>query len=128
MAVLMTTSDSAVFVHRGDTAAVLPGIPAVDSDWLLDIGQPAECTRVRVRALSREELDTAPNVVEVGRRGFIDRDGTMTDFDKILPAWQTSIAVLVGAVTNNPLLVRRFRWMENLPSEAPSQESSPAST
>lgn len=127
MACLIRKTDTAVFVPKGDPCAVLPGRESPDPDWLLEQGQPADCTRVRVRALTAEESLALSDgkdggVIEAGRIGFVELFGGEEKFDELPGVWQAAIGLLVLAVTGNPLIGARFRWMGSASPETSASE------
>lgn len=60
---MVRTTQTAEFVHVSDTDAIRPvegaAWPGPSAGWLSAVGQPASCTRFRVRPLSALELSEA---------------------------------------------------------------------
>jgi len=131
MACLIRKGDTAEFVPRGDTAARQDGIAAPDADWLLADGQPAECQRVRVRALSADEQIALPpgadGVKYAATHGFKALNGEAIPLDDLDTPWQLAIGFLVLAVTRNPLIGRPFWWMASQSPGQTTQTPSPES-
>lgn len=121
---LVRTSQTAEFVHATDSDAILPvdgaAWPGPLEGWLSAVGQPASCTRVRVRPLSATELDSAQALLapegasvdaksrgaaqwaerlcQLGVVALID-NGTEGPCDGIASQYVYAIALLVQAVT-----------------------------
>ena len=104
MAALIRKTDSALFVSRNDPAADQNGKPAPDPRWLLNEGQPAECTRFRVRPLTAVEITGDVTNADACRMGLVEIDGVPCSVDDISPLWVATIGSLVSAVTYIPLV------------------------
>ncbi|OHD28031.1 MAG: hypothetical protein A2Y38_03420 [Spirochaetes bacterium GWB1_59_5] len=127
MAVLLRTSQRAVYVHATDSDAVLPADgaahPGPYSDWLNAAGQPATCTRWEVRPLSPAEM---ADVLAAQKAGDWDRSQTMlltglVSLDgepftaermaaELIGGWPQEVAALIQTISmHGPLAGRRSR-------------------
>ena len=116
MAVLFRTSQSAEFVHRSDVDADPAGKASADGEWLLAAGQPATCSRWRVRALSTDEWtqathhdDPAARNVALVAMGLLAVDDDPPPSD-LAAWWHTEVANLVAAVTLAPFAGRLAKF------------------
>ncbi len=123
MAVLIRTSDTAIFVHTGDPATVLPDPmpevwPGPEQNWLSATGQPQSATRFEIRPLAPSEYARVQALYrdgdDIGARaalcaGLVSVDGNPPDMSGFAFGWDVEIANLVSGVTLRPLAGRRLR-------------------
>jgi hypothetical protein len=127
MAVLLRTTQRAIYVHATDSDAVLPADgaphPGPYSDWLNAAGQPATCTRWEVRPLSPSELadvrtaqadgdfDRATKLILAG---LVSLDGEPFTAERmateLIGGWDLELAALIRVISDHgPLAGRRSR-------------------
>lgn len=124
MAVLLRTTDTAVFVHVGDPAVRIPDPmpevwPGPESNWLPEAGQPADATRFCVRPLAPSSYARVQDLYRSddatgGRKllaelGLVSIDGAPVDLADLAFGWDIEVANLVSAVTLRPLGGLRLR-------------------
>lgn len=133
MAVLVRTSQSIVCCHRsdpnvnGDVAVATP-----DNEWVLAEGQPAQCTRFKVRPLNPDEYHAAQACAAGEERAkyvcslaFLSMDGE--EPGDVGYGWAQEVANLVIAVTTAPLAGRVRRWTDANKTATNDSDSQPKS-